>query len=74
MSQQPAGYFIWVPGTRGPEPQKCLSLPVAIGNDYWSENQGRILKRHPLTPEEYAMTLEELVVLYHAPLPRPDDL
>jgi hypothetical protein len=63
----PAGFVVWVQGTRGPELQRWAERPQALGSDYWSEKRGRVLGIVAVPAEDFAQPLEYLAVKYPAP-------
>jgi hypothetical protein len=59
------GWLLWVRGTKGPEPQKCVDLP--------RDMTGRprdVLAKHALTAELYREPLRVLATLFPAPAPK----
>ena len=61
------GYFIWVFGQKGPQPQKVFALPSAVASDYWSDKCGRILAVHELSEVNCQMSLDELSLCFPQP-------
>lgn len=62
------GFLVWVTGLKGPAPQKWSEHPSRIAvSDYWKEQGGRILAIHALTPELYALDLDDLRDRFPAP-------
>lgn len=59
-----AGVLVWIRGNGGLERQRCLEIPASLGGDYW---KSRVVVAVSLTPEEYAMTLDELASKYPCP-------
>lgn len=65
MSNDAAGVLVYVRGVGDRvEPQKCERRPVSLGSDYW---KSRVVMAVALTPEEYALPLDELARKYPAP-------
>ncbi len=56
------GYFVWVKGLRGPQPQKWAELDFGVGE--WMKRSGYVLSYFPLTPSEARLSLNELANLY----------
>lgn len=68
----PAGFLVWVTGTRGPEPQRWHTRPASVGTDYWHEKSGRVLLVVPLSAEEMRWPLDLLAAKHPAPAVTPD--
>jgi hypothetical protein len=63
----PAGFVVWVQGTRGPELQRWTERPQALGSDYWSEKRGRVLAIVAVPAKDFAQPLDYLMMKYPAP-------
>jgi hypothetical protein len=63
----PAGFVVWVQGTRGPELQRWAERPHALGSDYWVSKRGRVLSITPVPAEDFAQPLAYLAMKYPAP-------
>jgi hypothetical protein len=63
----PAGFVVWVQGTKGPELQRWSERPQAVGSDYWSETSGRVLAIVTVPAHDVAQPLDYLAMKYPAP-------
>jgi hypothetical protein len=63
----PAGFVVWMQGTKGPELQRWAERPQAFGSDYWSEKRGRVLAIVEVPAEDFARPLDYLIMKYPAP-------
>lgn len=60
--QSPSGYLVYVQGMKGPCPTKWIASP-----EDWRGKPPPILAEHPLSADEYQLSLDELVKRYPAP-------
>ena len=66
VTEQP--HLVWVPGLRGPEPQRW---PETITGADGKERP--TLKKYPLRPDEAQLSLHVLAKLYPPPAPPKED-
>jgi hypothetical protein len=62
MTTNALRYFVWVNGTKGPEPQKWVELDFGVGE--WMTKSGKVICYVPITPSEAGLSLDELAGLY----------
>lgn len=67
VDAQDMQYFVWVTGTKGPQPQKWGELDFGVGG--WMKKSGKVICYVSITPWEARLSLDELASLYPVQIP-----